>query len=67
MEASLSDVFYVYLLLLRPRFFTNYVSFYEGLRPPRGPCSLWMVLVSLFCCYQSVSALSPLLRGLFII
>ena len=33
-EASLSDVFYVYLLLLLPRFFTNYVSFYEGLRPP---------------------------------
>ena len=33
-ETSLSDVFYIYLLLLRPRFFTNYVSFYEGLRPP---------------------------------
>ena len=47
-ETSLSDVFYVYLLLLRPRFFTNYVSFHEGLHPPRGPCSLWMVLVSLF-------------------
>ena len=39
-EASLSDVFYVYLMLLRPRYFTNYVSFHEGLRPPpRGPCS----------------------------
>ena len=47
-EISLSDVFYIYLLLLRPLFFTNYVSFQEGLRPPRGPCSLWMVLVSLF-------------------
>ena len=33
-ETSLSDVFYIYLLLLRPRFFTNYVSFYEGLFPP---------------------------------
>ena len=33
-EASLSDVFYFYLLLLCPRYFTNYVSFHEGLRPP---------------------------------
>ena len=33
-EASLSDVFYIYLLLLRPRYFTNYVSFHEGLPPP---------------------------------
>ena len=33
-KASLSDVFYVYLLLLRPRFFTNYVNLYEGLRTP---------------------------------
>ena len=36
-EASLSDVFYIYLLLLRPRYFTNYVSFHEGLRPPPPP------------------------------
>ena len=42
-KASLSDVFYVYLLLLRPRFFTNYVNLYEGLRSPRGPCSIWSV------------------------
>ena len=34
MEASLSDVFYIYLLLWRPRYFTNYVSFQQGLRPP---------------------------------
>ena len=33
-KASLSDVFYVYLLLLRPRFFANYVNLYEGLRTP---------------------------------
>ena len=32
-KASRSDVFYVYLLLLRPRF-TNYVNLYEGLRTP---------------------------------
>ena len=32
-EASLSDVFYIYLLLC-PRYFTNYVSLHGGLRPP---------------------------------
>ena len=33
-KTSFSDVFYVYLLLLRLRFFTNYVNLYEGLRTP---------------------------------
>ena len=33
MEASLSDVFYIYLLLLRPRYFTNYVVFMGGCGP----------------------------------
>ena len=29
-EASLSDVFYIYLLILHPRYFTNSVSFHGG-------------------------------------
>ena len=33
-EASLSDVFYIYLLILHPRYFTNYVSFHGGCAPP---------------------------------
>ena len=39
-EASLSDVFYIYLLILHPRYFSNYVSFHGGSPPPRGPCSI---------------------------
>ena len=37
-EASLSDVFYIYLLILHPRYFTNYVSFHGGgARAPPPP------------------------------
>ena len=33
-EASLSDDFYIYLLILHPHYFTNYVSFHGGCPPP---------------------------------
>ena len=35
-EASLSDVFYIYLPILHPRYFTNYVSFHATPPPPHA-------------------------------
>ena len=68
-EASLSDVFYIFLLILYPRYFTNYVSFYAPPPPPppRGPCSLGSTFFPVHVIILPVAAKSIDINSILII